>query len=94
MKQYKTINNVMGWLTFAIAAVVYCMTIEPTASFWDLLPQPAISRENLAVLDVDIPPQAYYSQILVRKNTWISPATEHLLSLIRQLRPEKRETAF
>ena len=35
MKQYKTINNVMGWLTFAIAAVVYCMTIEPTASFWD-----------------------------------------------------------
>ncbi len=35
MKQYKTINNIMGWLTFAIAAVVYCMTIEPTASFWD-----------------------------------------------------------
>ena len=35
MKQYKTINNVMGWVTFAIAAVVYCMTIEPTASFWD-----------------------------------------------------------
>ena len=59
-----------------------------------LLPRPAISRENLAVLDVDIPPQAYYCQILVRKNTWISPATEHLLSLIRQLRPEKRETAF
>lgn len=35
MKQYKTVNNVVGWITFAIAAVVYCMTIEPTASFWD-----------------------------------------------------------
>lgn len=35
MKQYKTINNLVGWITFAIAAVVYCMTIEPTASFWD-----------------------------------------------------------
>jgi hypothetical protein len=25
----------MGWLTFIIAAFVYCSTIEPTASFWD-----------------------------------------------------------
>jgi len=35
MKQYKTVNNLVGWLTFIIAATVYCMTIEPTASFWD-----------------------------------------------------------
>ena len=35
MKQYKTVNNLIGWLTFIIATTVYCMTIEPTASFWD-----------------------------------------------------------
>lgn len=35
MKQYKTVNNLLGWLTFIIAAAVYCLTIEPTASFWD-----------------------------------------------------------
>lgn len=35
MKQYKLVNNLMGWLSFVIAAVVYCLTIEPTASFWD-----------------------------------------------------------
>lgn len=35
MKQYKTVNNLVGWITFPIAATVYCMTIEPTASFWD-----------------------------------------------------------
>ena len=29
------INNLCGWITFAIAAFVYCSTIEPTGSFWD-----------------------------------------------------------
>uniref|UniRef100_UPI003FEF77DA glycosyltransferase family 117 protein n=1 Tax=Leyella stercorea TaxID=363265 RepID=UPI003FEF77DA len=35
MKQYNLVNNVLGWLTFFVAAFVYCSTIEPTASFWD-----------------------------------------------------------
>ena len=35
MKQYKLVNNLCGWFIFLIAAVVYCVTIEPTASFWD-----------------------------------------------------------
>ena len=35
MKTYKIVNNLVGWLIFAIAAFTYCSTIEPTASFWD-----------------------------------------------------------
>ncbi|MFY0607986.1 MAG: DUF2723 domain-containing protein [Cyclobacteriaceae bacterium] len=32
---YQKINVVAGWATFIIAMVVYTLTIEPTASFWD-----------------------------------------------------------
>ena len=32
---YVKVDNILGWLTFFIAAFVYCSTIEPTASFWD-----------------------------------------------------------
>ncbi|MBL0342689.1 MAG: DUF2723 domain-containing protein, partial [Bacteroidetes bacterium] len=35
MKNYNRINNLTGWLAFAISAFVYMSTIEPTGSFWD-----------------------------------------------------------
>ena len=35
MKQYNLVNNLLGWITFAVAAFTYCLTVEPTASFWD-----------------------------------------------------------
>ena len=35
MKQFKLVDNILGWVTFLVAAFVYCSTIEPTASYWD-----------------------------------------------------------
>ncbi|NTW23502.1 MAG: DUF2723 domain-containing protein [Lentimicrobium sp.] len=35
MKNFKQLNNLLGWFSFFVAAVVYTLTLEPTASWWD-----------------------------------------------------------
>ncbi|NDK57613.1 glycosyltransferase family 117 protein [Pontibacter fetidus] len=35
MTDYRKINNIVGWVVFFIATIVYVLTLEPTASFWD-----------------------------------------------------------
>ncbi len=32
---FKKLNTCMAWLVFAIAAIVYGLTVEPTACLWD-----------------------------------------------------------
>ncbi|HEY8780772.1 MAG TPA: DUF2723 domain-containing protein [Mucilaginibacter sp.] len=32
---YNKINNLLGWLCFAIASATYILTLEPSVSFWD-----------------------------------------------------------
>jgi hypothetical protein len=62
MKAYKLINNAGGWLLFVIASIVYIMTAEPTASFWDCGEYIATSFK----LQVGHPPGAPTFQILGR----------------------------
>ena len=45
----------------------------------------SLDTGDLAVLDVDIPSQIYYTQVLVRKSMWMSPAMEHFVSIIKNL---------
>lgn len=62
MQQYKKLNNILGWSVFLTAAVVYIMTAEPTASFWDCGEYIATSYK----LQVGHPPGAPTFQILGR----------------------------
>ena len=35
MNQFRKLNTIAGWVVFAIAAIVYIKTVEPTVSWWD-----------------------------------------------------------
>jgi tetratricopeptide (TPR) repeat protein len=35
MEKYKLLNRIVGWAVFALATLVYFLTVEPTASWWD-----------------------------------------------------------
>jgi hypothetical protein len=35
LSQYNKLNNILGWLCFAVAAITYTLTLEPSVSFWD-----------------------------------------------------------
>ena len=59
MRTYKLVNNITGWVVFAIAAFTYCSTIEPTASFWDC-PEFITTAEKL---EVGHPPGAPFFMI-------------------------------
>jgi len=62
MKQYRLINNITGWVVFAIAAVTYLLTIEPTASLWDCGEFIASSYK----LEIGHPPGSQVFMILAR----------------------------
>ncbi len=62
MISYRKINNLTGWAVFAIATIVYMLTIEPTASWWDCGEYIATAFK----LQVGHPPGAPLFQIIGR----------------------------
>jgi len=62
MNQYKRLNNLLGWIVFAIAAIVFLLTLEPTASWWD----PGEFISTTYKLQVGHPPGAPTMQMIGR----------------------------
>lgn len=85
MKTYQRINNITGWIVFAIAAFVYLSTIEPTGSFWDCGEFIATANK----LEVGHPPGASLFLVMARvvilfagDNVRMIPVTVNALSAI------------
>ncbi len=78
MNNYKKINIIAGWIVFAISAVVYILTIEPTASFWDCGEFIATSLK----LQVGHPPGAPLFMIMGRLFTMLAGGQSEVIPVM------------
>ena len=62
MKDFKKLNNITGWVVWLVATIVYFLTIEPTASWWDCGEYIATAYK----LQVGHPPGAPFFQLVGR----------------------------
>lgn len=81
MKSFRFYNILIGWITFLIAAIVYMLTIEPTASFWDCGEFIASAYK----LEVGHPPGAPFFMILGRFFTLFSGSPENAAKMVNML---------
>lgn len=81
MKQYKLLNNIFGWLAFAVAAFTYLSTMEPTASFWDC-PEFITTAYRL---EVGHPPGAPFFMLMGRFFTLFASDLQHVAVMVNTL---------
>ena len=79
--RYKTVNNLIGWIAFAIAAFVYCSTIEPSASYWDC-PEFISSAFKL---EVGHPPGAPVFMITANLFTQFAKDVSHVAMMVNTM---------
>ncbi|MEN8250016.1 MAG: DUF2723 domain-containing protein, partial [Bacteroidota bacterium] len=65
---FKLLNNITGWLVFLIALITYTITVEDTASYWDVGEFIAVSYK----LMVPHPPGAPFFLLLGRMASFFS----------------------
>jgi len=81
MKNYKLFNNVIGWAVFIVAAIVYILTSEPTASFWDCGEYIATAYK----LQVGHPPGAPTFQLVGRLFSLFASDIHHVARMVNTM---------
>jgi hypothetical protein len=81
MRNYTLINNLTGWLVFLIATIVYVITLEPTASFWDCGEFIACSYKLL----VPHPPGAPFFLLVGRLFSMFAPSPDKVAWFVNLL---------
>lgn len=81
MKKFKLINNIFGWVAFAIAATTYLLTMEPTASFWDC----GEFISSAYRLEVGHPPGAPFFMLTARFFTLFASDPSHVAMMVNAM---------
>jgi len=81
MKRFNLLNNIFGWVAFAIAALTYLLTMEPTASFWDC----GEFISTAYKLDVGHPPGAPFFMLTGRFFTLFASDPSHVAVMVNSL---------
>ncbi len=81
MKKYNKLNNIVGWVVFLVAAIVYIITSEPTTSFWDC----GEFITSAYKLEVGHPPGAPFFMIIGRFFTLFAPDVTYVARMINTL---------
>lgn len=79
----------------------HCLLVDSTVAVAELvnrgmglsfLPEYSIAKQlqegHLVKLDIDVPPQSYFSQILYHNDKWIAPFVDGFVDIVREMRPE------
>ncbi len=77
LDQFKHLNNIAGWIVFLIAATVYTLTMESTASLWDC-GEFIASAQKMQVVH---PPGAPLFLMIGRMFTFLAGGSPELVSL-------------
>lgn len=81
MTKFKLCNDVLGWITFAIASAVYLMTMEPTASFWDC----GEFISSAYKLEVGHPPGAPFFMLVANLFTQFASSPQHIALMVNAM---------